>query len=386
MSASRTFSVERSALGVERFRFSIFDFRFASFPFRISSFDFRFSIFQFPASSQSPRPLRRDAGSLLIIALVAVSVVTLLVLSLGSWVAAQSTVLADNRFRREVRLGARNAAVLCLAERVAPDTNHWDAAGEPWAREPWERRDEGWVMRVSGCGWREEPGATVGLVDESGKVPLNTAPEFLLTALFREAAGVPEAIAASYAQRIADWRDADSVAGGGATPEATAYGTREQPWEASNRPFVCVEELAGIPSMAPGHYAAIAPYLTVEGSGRINLNTASEPVLRAAFQVVSAGDGGAAARLMGRMMTHRRAGYFFTAATAAGIGRDLGGLPADEATLLGRVESYVTVQSAAVSGIAEATPAVAWAAGRRGGRAHFTWNRAQARFTRWVEE
>jgi hypothetical protein len=36
--------------------------------------------------------------------------------------------------------------------------------------------------------------------------------------------------------------------------------------------------------------------------------------------------------------------------------------------------------------VAEATPAAAWAAGRRGGRAYFTWHRERHVFTRWADE
>jgi len=330
--------------------------------------------------------MRRDTGSLLIIALVTVSAATLLALALGAWMGAQSRALEATRYRRAVREGAYRAAVLALAEHVLPDTNGWDALQEPWAREPWERREAGWVMRVSGTGWREEPGATIGMIDESGKLPVDRAPMPWIQALFQEVAGVPPEAAADLARRLIDWQDADSEAAGATGPEAAAYGTREHPWAAPNRALACLEELARVPGVDPELLQAAMPCLTVVGGGRINLNTAAEPVLRSALRAAAAGDDAAAGRLLERILAYRRAGQVFTAPAAQAIARALGGLPPDEAALLGRAEGYIAVQARVVSGVAEATPASAWAEGRRGGRAWFAWDRTAGRFIRWIEE
>ncbi len=327
------------------------------------------------------------SGSLLLMMLVAVSVVTLLALALGGWIRAQAAALEANRYRREVRDGTRQAALRWLAEHVLPDTNGWDAISEPWAAAPWERREGGWVLRVSGDGWRDEPGATASPVDESGKIPLNHAPVPLLAALLREAGNLPADLAADQARRIVDWRDEDTRANGNSTlEESAAYGTREAPWQAPNRSFVCVEELTRVPGLSPAARDALTPLVTVEGPGRLNLNSASETTLQTALPTLGGGDTSAALRLLERILAFRRAGHGFTQATAMAITRDLGGLPADEAALLGRIEAYITVTSTTVSGVAEATPAAAWAAGRRGGRAYFTWHRERHAFTRWAEE
>lgn len=330
--------------------------------------------------------MRRDAGSLLIIALVTVSVATLLALALGTWMGAQSRALEASRYRRAVREGAYRAAVLAIAEQILPDTNGWDTVQEPWASEPWERREDGWVMRVSGSGWREEPGATTGLVDESGKLPVDQAPLQWIQALFLDVGAVDPSTAADHARRLIDWQDADSEATGTTGAEAAAYGTRERPWLAPNRPLACIEELSLIPGIDPEVLRAVMPWLTVDGGGRINLNTASEPVLRTALKVVAAGDDEAAGRLLGRILAHRRAGQVFTMPAAQAVARALGGLPPDEAALLGRAEGYIAVQARVVSGVAEATPASAWSEGRRGGRAWFAWDRTAGRFIRWIEE
>ncbi len=327
----------------------------------------------------------KRTGSLLIVALVAVAVVAMLAVALAAWLRVQATGLEANRYRRQVRRGTLNAAALCLAERLATDTNGWDALDEPWAREPWERREEGWILRVSGTGWSDEPGRTTGLVDETGKAPLNAADVPLLTALILETAEAPIADAPLLASRIVDWRDADETTADG-RPEEAVHGTREMPWKAPNRPFTCVEELGEALGAWPQVALRLAPLLTVHGEELVNINTAPEPVLRALLVAHAAGDEPAALRLLARILTHRRAGQVFTAGEMAAVGRALGGLPADEAALLGRAGHVLSAASTAFGGVAEAVPAEAWAQGRRGGRAQFVWDRRNGAFTRWVEE
>ncbi len=328
----------------------------------------------------------RRAGGMLIVALVTVAVVTMLALALGAWVRAQSSLLEASRYRRDVRRETLNAAILCVAARLTTDTNEWDAAVELWSREPWERREEGWIMRVSGAGWSEQPGATKGLEDECGKAPLNHASPALLAALLQEAAQLPPDRSAALALRLVDWRDTDAAVYGGELAEEAAYGTPDLPWLAPNRPFACVEEVAAVPGMMPEATAQLLPLLSVDGAGTVNLNTAPEPVLRALLRSAQAGDEQAAASLHARLLAHRRAGLVFPASDGLSIGRALGGLPADEAALLARVEPLLSASSVAFSGVAEAIPAAAWAAGRKGGRARFIWNRKECCFTRWVEE
>ncbi|MDD5707384.1 MAG: type II secretion system protein GspK [Kiritimatiellae bacterium] len=329
--------------------------------------------------------MKRD-GSILVVALVAVSVVTMLALALGSWVCSQNGLLAANHDRRASRNAAANAANWCVAELLAADTNGWDAGSETWGREPWERREEQWIMRVSGRGWSPAPGETSGLLDEAGKVPLNAAGAAWLAVLLQECAIVPAETAAGLAARVVDWRDDDDLAGNGKLTEEAAYGTRDRPWASPNRPFACVEELADVPGMTAEIVEPILPLVTVAGAGTVNLNTASEAVLRALFASCAAGDERAAPALLERVLLFRRAGKVFMANGAKSLGRDLGGLPAGEAALLARAEPLLGVSSTAFSGIVEVTTVNAETAGRRAMRALFVWDRKRGVFARWVEE
>ncbi len=322
-------------------------------------------------------------GSLLIVALVASAVVTILALALATWVRAQSGQLGGTHQREVALRMAANAAILAVADRLATDTNAWDAATEPWGREPWETLLDGWHLQVSALEpWEED--STAAFTDECGKLPLNHADRSMLEALLRDGAGLSAERGRTLAAMIVDWRDADRLAFERPLNEADAYGTRDEPWEAPNRPFACVEELVLLPGVSDELLRRLAPLVTVEGEGGINLNTAPEMVLRALILSRSADDYAGGVNLLAALVAHRREGGVFHAADPAAIGQALGTLPADQAALLARLEPFMTVASSAFSGLARVRPATdASQAGSVG--IAFVWDRKTGRFTRWIE-
>lgn len=81
------------------------------------------------------------------------------------------------------------------------------------------------------------------------------------------------------AQSAADWRDADDLhrARGAERIWYLRAGSDALP---RNGPFQSVEELRHVREMTPELMDRLRPYLTVRGSGRINLSAAPTPVLR----------------------------------------------------------------------------------------------------------
>lgn len=102
------------------------------------------------------------------------------------------------------------------------------------------------------------------IVDESGKVDLNTADATLLAGLW-QALGVEQDQAMRLASAIIDWRDGDilSQAQGGA--EDPQYAEAELPYGAKDAPFESVAELQQVLGMTPTLYAKAEPYLTIYG-------------------------------------------------------------------------------------------------------------------------
>jgi general secretion pathway protein K len=102
------------------------------------------------------------------------------------------------------------------------------------------------------------------LIDEERKLNVNTATTDVLRQLIalRATPGVdPQAVAAS----IVAWRTS----------------CEELPAPCHAGPLDTVEELLAVPGVSPELFAALAPYVTVHGSGAVNANTASADVLTA---------------------------------------------------------------------------------------------------------
>lgn len=109
--------------------------------------------------------------------------------------------------------------------------------------------------------------------DARARLNLNLAAPEELRALFA-ALGWEPGRAASRAAAVARWRAAH-LPPVEAAPDTTRIRLRPPPGA-----FAAVEDLRSVPGMTEAEYLAAAPYLTVVSDGRINLNTAPEPVLR----------------------------------------------------------------------------------------------------------
>ncbi|HYH83191.1 MAG TPA: type II secretion system protein GspK [Longimicrobium sp.] len=114
----------------------------------------------------------------------------------------------------------------------------------------------------------------VTVVDARAKLQLNLAAAGELRAL-AEACGLAPDEAYRFAYAVAGWRAAHGPRWL-AAPEDTLETAVRPPAGA----FRAVEELRAVPGIPPRTYVAVAPYLSVAGDGRVNLNTAPLAVLR----------------------------------------------------------------------------------------------------------
>jgi len=121
-----------------------------------------------------------------------------------------------------------------------------------------------------------------GLVDEERKINLNTAEMQVLRRLSRVVLGFNETQAQEFAASIVDWRDPDSelsIPLGSA--EDTYYEDLKYPYAAKDADFEVLDELLLVKGIDKDIFQKIKDYLTVYGSGKININTASKEVLLA---------------------------------------------------------------------------------------------------------
>jgi general secretion pathway protein K len=117
---------------------------------------------------------------------------------------------------------------------------------------------------------------SVVVVDLSARVDLNRAPVETLRGLFAQFGGARDAAALTAA--LQDWKDADDLRlPGGA--EAEDYRRAGSPFVPANGPLRRLDELTRIIGFTDSLASALAPYITVDGDARINVNSAPEAVL-----------------------------------------------------------------------------------------------------------
>lgn len=115
----------------------------------------------------------------------------------------------------------------------------------------------------------------VSVVDEGGKVDLNSASPVVLLGLFR-AAGLPPAQAQQLTQAVVDWREFDNGKKVG-LDVYTANG-----YQPRHAPFLSIEELQQVAGMTPALYRAIAGSITIwSGRESPDPNTATPLALAA---------------------------------------------------------------------------------------------------------
>lgn len=121
---------------------------------------------------------------------------------------------------------------------------------------------------------------TLALRDTEAALNLNGADEDMLRRFFAVGLELDAALADRLALAIADWRDDDELprVGGAERQEYLDAGRAVLP---PDRPFAELDELRHVMGMTPDIFDAAVPYLTLIGSGRINVNAAPEPVLLA---------------------------------------------------------------------------------------------------------
>jgi hypothetical protein len=120
-----------------------------------------------------------------------------------------------------------------------------------------------------------------GVVDEESKIHLNRMnSSAILTKLFELAADLNHEQAYGIACSILDWRDEDNNPYD-AGAESKYYEMIHPAYSSKNAPFGSLEELMLVKGMTPQIFDQVAPYLTISGSGQVNINTASLLVLRA---------------------------------------------------------------------------------------------------------
>ncbi len=117
-----------------------------------------------------------------------------------------------------------------------------------------------------------------GLTDEESRISINKASHDVLKNLLVEAGGVATVDAEAIADSIIDWRDPDDSLGKNGK-ESGYYEYLGEPYPCKNGDFEAPEELLQVGGMTRDIFDKIKDYITIYGTGTVNINTAGFMVL-----------------------------------------------------------------------------------------------------------
>jgi hypothetical protein len=119
-----------------------------------------------------------------------------------------------------------------------------------------------------------------GVEDEEGKININMLEAKVLSPFFQKAGGMEQEQADEVSYAIVDWRDTDdSLSHPEYGAESDYYEDLDTPYESKNYKFESLEELLLVRGVTPELFEKVKPFITIYGTGVVNINTAPREVL-----------------------------------------------------------------------------------------------------------
>lgn len=190
---------------------------------------------------------------------------TLLAILLGGFAALARTEATQTRYlssRVQLRYLAEAGVMRALAEITASNGGRWRGDGRPYA------------VRIDG---RQ---VDVRIVDDAGKVDINTAKPEILAALFA-AAGVGASRARQLADNVREWRDPAGAFNRAEGAQRYANAGLEQGPRYGE--FAVPDELQSVLGMTPALYRKLSPVLTVWSRREVPAAAFAPPLALAAL-------------------------------------------------------------------------------------------------------
>lgn len=232
------------------------------------------------------RPVVERKGSILIIALWSLCLLSTFAVNLGYGVRQKIMVVKRLEEREKLYLIAEAGAKRAINELETMEQKDYDTLTDEWSNGADIFKDitvgEGaysvsydYINELTGL-----PETGYGLVDEERKININKVELDMLERLLRIVLDLGEMQAQELAASIIDWRDGDS---GLSIPLGSAedsyYRYLSTPYEAKDSDFEVLEEVLLVKGMEEDIFERLKDYITIYGDGKININTASRPVL-----------------------------------------------------------------------------------------------------------
>jgi len=226
-------------------------------------------------------------GSILIITLWTLSLLTIFTVSLGYNIVGQLRLADHLQDRLKMYYLAKAGIERAIIELEVDETPGYDSLNETWANSEEFFKEvplgDGYVTvsyqleeEVSESqSVRESEEITLyGIMDESSKININKVPAEILRVLLERIGELERDEAIDIANAIIDWRDVDIITSPGGA-EDKYYKNLELPYECKNGEFQVVEELLLVKGMAQEIFSKIKDIITIYGEGKVNINTAS---------------------------------------------------------------------------------------------------------------
>jgi general secretion pathway protein K len=215
---------------------------------------------------------------------------------------------------------------------VVADTNAWDGLDEPWFNDEKSFRDVEMGKGSYSVSYetRTLQGKTetrYGVIGEESKININQASLGFLKAFLETAGGVDSITATEMASAIVDWRDPDDdpLTGGA---ENSYYESQTPSYQCHNCNFESVNELLLVKGIGTELFSKIRPYVTVYGTGKVNVNTADPVVLRSVAYSCGGQTPVTCESVVAKLMAFRNAGGVFREPVSATMIGQLGGTAA----------------------------------------------------------
>ena len=189
--------------------------------------------------------MRRQSGVALVLVLWVMTLLAVIAGNFAFSMRGEAQIARNLLVNAQAKSRADAGAQLAWFELMKPsaDPQRWQANGVAH-----ELMMDGTLVRIS-------------ILDESGKIDLNTAPDELLKALFRYS-GLSEEASSTLLNAVLDWRSPGNLRrlNGAKEEQYRAAGKNYGP---ANAPFETVDELQRVLGMSPDLYRTLAPALTV---------------------------------------------------------------------------------------------------------------------------
>lgn len=237
--------------------------------------------------------LQGPRGSILIVCFFVLVLLTMFTITVGYTMRQKIQVLTRLDVRQKLRLigeaGVQKAIYELLLFRKRRSSH--DSLGQSWSRNGAGLRNvevgDGLFSvyySVDRPGVERPPSGgdiRYGLVDEERKININLVKsQEVLRRLFKGAGSLSDDEAAALVDSIRDWTDEDDDTSS-AGAESRYYKGLSPGYIPRNGKLATLAELQWVKGMTPVILGKILPYITLDSSGKVNLNTASKTVLMA---------------------------------------------------------------------------------------------------------